>query len=115
MGMAPLPNSKLKKHHSDELGYADCARATAGGIHMTTIRMLALSGLLAAVAACGDGTTETPPAAADQGGRPETANIRATEAIGVDGQAIGQKVDAALDANDQRKDELDKALEAQER
>lgn len=80
---------------------------------MTTIRILTLGGLLAAVAACGDGTTEAPPAAADQGGRPETEHIRATEAIGVDGQAISKKVDAALDANDQRKDELDKALEAQ--
>lgn len=82
---------------------------------MTTIRILTLGGLLAAVAACGDGTTGTPPAAADQGGRPETEHIRATEAIGVDGQAISEKVDAALDANDQRKDELDKAIEAQER
>lgn len=82
---------------------------------MTTIRILGLACLLAALAACGDGTTDTPAAASGEGGRPETANIRATEAIGVDGQAISKKVDAALDANDQRKDELDKALEAQER
>ena len=46
-------------------------------------------------------------------GRPETANIRATDAIGVDGTNISKKVDAALDINDQRKEELDKAMEAQ--
>lgn len=81
---------------------------------MRKVRILGLAWLLSALAACGDGTTETPPAAADKAGRPETANIRATEEIGVDGQAISRKVDAALDANDQRKDELDKAIEAQE-
>lgn len=81
---------------------------------MKKARIRGQAGLLAALAACSDGTTDTPPAAADEAGRPETANIRATEAIGVDGQAIGRKVDAALDANDQRKDELDKAIEAQE-
>jgi len=82
---------------------------------MTTIRIPGLGCLLAALAACGDGTTGTPPAASGEGGRPETANIRATEAIGIEGQAIGKKVDAALDANDQRMDELDKAIETQER
>jgi hypothetical protein len=68
--------------------------------------------MLATLAACGDSATGTPPAASDDSGRTETASIRATEAIGVDGQAISEKVDAALDANDQRKDELDKAIDA---
>jgi hypothetical protein len=75
--------------------------------------MPVLAAMLATLAACGDSTTGTPPAASDDSGRPETASIRATEAIGVDGQAISEKVDAALDTNEQRKDELDKAIDAQ--
>ena len=40
-------------------------------------------------------------------GREETRNIRNTEAIGYSGNAIANEVDSALDANDQRKDQLD--------
>ena len=55
-----------------------------------------------------------PPKRAEQG-REETRSIRNTEAIGYSGNAIADKVDGALDANDQRKQELDRALEQQER
>lgn len=44
-----------------------------------------------------------------QQGRDETQGIRNTEAIGYSGNAIGDKVDAALDANDQAKQRLDAA------
>lgn len=48
-----------------------------------------------------------------QQGRDETQGIRNTEAIGYAGNAIGDKVDAALDANDQAKQKMDDALAAQ--
>lgn len=47
-------------------------------------------------------------------GREETSTIRNTENIGYSGNAIGAKVDQALDTNDNRKADLDKQLEAQE-
>jgi len=48
-----------------------------------------------------------------QRGRDETQGIRNTEAIGYAGNAIGDKVDAALDANDQAKQKMDEAIDAQ--
>lgn len=71
----------------------------------------ALSALLcaAALSACG-GTDDNPDAS---NGRAETQSIRATEAVGYSGDAIADKVNAALDANDQRKDELDREIDAQ--
>lgn len=60
--------------------------------------------LLAAVvllAACGQ-QEEAPPPESPAQGRAETQSIRNTEAVGYDGAAIADKVDAALDANDQR-------------
>jgi hypothetical protein len=48
-----------------------------------------------------------------QQGRDETQGIRNTEAIGYAGNAIGDKVDAALDANDQAKQKMDEAIDAQ--
>lgn len=47
-------------------------------------------------------------------GREETKGIRNTENIGYSGNAIGAKVDQALDLNDNRKEELDRQLEAGE-
>ena len=47
-------------------------------------------------------------------GRDETQGIRNTEAIGYAGNAIANKVDSALNANDQRTGELNKELEKQE-
>lgn len=44
-------------------------------------------------------------------GREETRSIRATESIGYSGDAIADKVDATLDANDERKNKLDQAAE----
>ena len=46
-------------------------------------------------------------------GRAETKSIQAADALGHDGTEIRVKVDAALDANDQRKDGLDMQIDAQ--
>ncbi len=76
---------------------------------------LAMAAVLAAtllLAACGE---KTPPPKRAEQGREETRGIRNTEAIGYSGNAIANKVDGALDTNDQRKQELDRALEQQER
>lgn len=79
---------------------------------MTPIRLLALS-LLLVLSACREQPepTRSPP---EPRGREETRSIRNTEAIGYSGEAVADKVDTALDANDQRKEQLDKALETQE-
>ncbi|WP_028080985.1 hypothetical protein [Solimonas soli] len=53
-------------------------------------------------------------AAAPQG-RDETRGIRNTEAIGYAGNAIADKVDAALDANEQARRKLDDAEAEQAR
>lgn len=67
--------------------------------------------LIALLAACQP--SEPRPAAAESG-RAETQGLRNVEALGVNGSGIADKVDGALDANDARKGELDKSLEAQE-
>ncbi|TJY59935.1 hypothetical protein E4T66_12190 [Sinimarinibacterium sp. CAU 1509] len=46
-------------------------------------------------------------------GREETQGIRNTEAVGYAGDAIADKVDAALDANDERKQQLDAEIDEQ--
>ncbi|MEW6166126.1 MAG: hypothetical protein AB1651_00255 [Pseudomonadota bacterium] len=63
------------------------------------------------LAACGG--REPPPEPRAEEGREETRNIRNTEAIGYAGDAIADKVDGALDANDQRKQRLDESIEGQ--
>jgi hypothetical protein len=75
-------------------------------------RCLVISAFAILVQGCGD-RGPTPAGTENANGRSETESIRATEAIGVEGEAIGRKVDAILDANDQRKDELDKAIDSQ--
>lgn len=55
-----------------------------------------------------------PVAPEEPRGREETRSIRNTEAIGYSGNAVADKVDSALDVNDQRKDQLDQALDAQQ-
>ncbi len=75
------------------------------------MRTLALIVLMTALAACGK-KPELPEPGEPQG-RAETAPIRNMENIGYAGDAIADKVDGALDANDQRKAELDAALDAQ--
>jgi len=67
--------------------------------------------LLATLSACGN-APEAPKPAEPQG-RAETQSIRNTEAVGYAGDAIANQVDAALDANDQRKAGLDSAIDAQ--
>ena len=47
-------------------------------------------------------------------GREETKSIRNTENIGYAGNAIGAKVDQALEINENRPAELDRQLEQQE-
>ncbi|NKF21938.1 hypothetical protein [Solimonas marina] len=56
---------------------------------------------------------ESPEHVDDHKGRAETQGIRNTEAVGYAGDAIADKVDAALDANDQAKQKLDDAIDAQ--
>lgn len=63
------------------------------------------------LAACG--AHEPPPEPRAEEGREETRSIRNTAAIGYAGDAIADKVDAALDANEQRKQNLDEAIDDQ--
>jgi hypothetical protein len=70
----------------------------------TTIALL----FAALLAACGPGEA---PVTESSEGREETRSIRNTEAIGYAGDAIADKVDSALDANDQRREQLDAELD----
>lgn len=64
--------------------------------------------LVLALAACG--SEEAPPPGRDAPqGREETRGIRNAEAVGYSGDAIADKVDASLDASEQRKREMDAA------
>ena len=47
-------------------------------------------------------------------GRVETQGIRNTDAVGYGGSGVADRVDAALDAQDQRKAQLYAALDAQQ-
>lgn len=78
-------------------------------IVMTGAAVLAAAALLAAC------HPKDKPQHVDQPpqGREETRGIRNTEAVGYAGNAIADKVDAALDANDQAKQKID-AAEAQQ-
>ena len=75
------------------------------------MRMLTTVVLFAALTACGK-QPEAPKPGEPQG-RAETQSIRSTEAIGYAGDAVAGKVDAALDANEQRKAGLDAAIDSQ--
>ena len=77
------------------------------------MRDLTMPGLLAVsllLGACGSSQQEAPPPKAQQG-RAETQGIRNTDAIGYSGSAIANKVDGALNANDQQKAKTDQALQ----
>ncbi len=76
------------------------------------LAILALSGLCL-LAACSKPAEPAADEAKPQG-REETRGIRNTEAIGYSGNAVADKVDSALDANDQRMEQLNKAVEASE-
>lgn len=67
--------------------------------------------LLASVSACDRPEPEPTRSPPSPQGREETRGIRNTEAIGYSGDAIADKLDAALDANDARNRELDRAIE----
>ena len=75
------------------------------------MRALTLVILLTALAACGK-QPEMPKPGEPQG-RAETQPMRNAEALGYSGDAIANKVDAVLDTNDQRKAELDAAIDGQ--
>jgi outer membrane biogenesis lipoprotein LolB len=59
------------------------------------------------LAACAQ--DEPPPPPKEPQGRAETRSIRNTDAIGYQGSQIADKVDATLDANDQRIRQNDEA------
>ena len=66
-----------------------------------------------AVAACSPRDEDQgKPKAPDQG-REETRHIKDVDAVGYAGTQIRRKLDKALDQNDQRKDQLDQAIEQQ--
>ena len=67
--------------------------------------------LLLLLAACGSSEPDTTASTPTHEGREETRAIRNTEAIGYSGDAIADKVDAALDANDEHKKKLDEAID----
>lgn len=65
------------------------------------------------LSACGNSTQPELSSVEKQEeiGRTETQTIRSTEKIGYAGDAVSAKVDAALDANDQRMEKLDKEID----
>lgn len=73
----------------------------------------ALAGLLTliVVSGCGD-RSEKPPEPRSEG-RAETRHIRNLEAIGYGGDGIADKLDSAIEAQEQRPRQLDEALEKQ--
>ena len=89
-----------------------------GGARVYTGRMktsLFLTALLSAamgLAAC-QKKDEPPPVEKPKAeGRAETRSIRNTQAIGYDGRAIADKVDTALDKNEQAARDMQKAADA---
>lgn len=63
-------------------------------------------------AACGGDEPPAPEQPAPQG-RAETQTIRNTEAVGTGGAAIADKVDAALDKNDEASKKLQEEADRQ--
>lgn len=74
-----------------------------GAIFRLSIAALSAGMLLGA---CGGNADDAPM---HSEGREETHNIRNTEAIGYSGDAIADKIDAALDANDAHNERLRQA------
>lgn len=77
----------------------------------TAVRSTTLAALMVLLVACSGKDDREAAASAAGEGREETRLIRNTENIGVSGNAIGAKVDGALDANAERADQLDQQLE----
>ncbi len=66
-------------------------------------------------AGCGGKVEDAkPPAANVDQGRKETKSLQAADAVGYEGKAIRKKVDAALNANDARNQQLEQDLQKQE-
>lgn len=76
--------------------------------HLLTAGIL-VAGLV--LAACSSKDEPPPPPQAAPEGRAETRSIRNTQAIGYNGTAIANKVDAALKANDEEVKKTDKAVD----
>ncbi len=67
--------------------------------------------IVAAVFTVGCGVSEPGSKQANiYQGRKETVNVRALDAVGYNGTAVRKNVDKVLDMNDQRNQELEKAL-----
>ncbi len=82
---------------------------------MNTSMKLAMAAALSAMAlaACSPRDEDQgKPKAPDQG-RQETKGISAVDAVGYSGTPVRRKLDKALDQNDQRKDQLDQAIDQQ--
>lgn len=75
------------------------------------MRILLVTATLSSLALSACGKPADAPRAKE--GRAETQSIRNTETIGYDGAVIADKVDAALDASEARKQQLDAELDAQ--
>ena len=76
---------------------------------MTKINATLLLSLIgsALLLGCGSGSSNSDNTQSSHSeGREETHNIRNTESIGYSGAAIADGVDAALDANEQRNQQL---------
>lgn len=75
-----------------------------------------LKAVFAVLVLVASGGCERPEPTADRPaeGRPETRHIRNVEAIGYGGDAIADKIDGAIEAQEQRPKSLEEALERQE-
>ncbi len=78
-------------------------------ISLFSVRRAAPCVLAVGLLGCG-GDANDDRASADRG-RDETRSIRATEKIGYSGDAIADKLDSALDANDSRAADLDRRMQ----
>lgn len=77
-------------------------------MNLSTLTLAATTVLMTAC-----GASEAPPPAAPQG-RAETQGVRNAEHIGMPGNAIANKVDGALNQNDEQKRKMDEALQKSE-
>ena len=78
----------------------------------TKVLMAVMLGAMA-VAACSPRDEDQKTQKAPDQGREETRHIKDVDAVGYSGTQIRRKLDKALDQNDQRKDNLDQAIEQQ--
>ncbi len=81
---------------------------------MDKSRMLSLVMLgVVAMTACSPRDQDQGKAPPPDQGREETRHLKDVDGLGYSGTQIRKKVDKALDQNDQRKDQLDQAIEQQ--